>query len=135
MAINMDLLLKMMLGGGAAMTQGQSPWPAVAQVGSDQIVSENFAGMLQKILGGGGKITMDKDKFSLTGNPSLLGPQPSGVSAAGGVGAQGGQYQGPGPHAGVSKPSNVGQMGQTQPQSQGQGLGFLQQFLNPPSAL
>lgn len=134
MAINQDLLLKMMLGGGAAMTQGQSPWPSVAQVGSDQITSENYAALLQQILGGGGKMTLDKDKFSLTGNPSLLGPQKSGVSAAGGVGAQGGQYQGPGPHAGVSKPSNVGQAPE-QNQRQQMNLGFLQQLLNPQVAL
>ena len=133
MAINTDLLLKMMLGGGAAMTQGQSPWSTVAQVGSDQITSENYAGLLQKILGGGGKMTIDKDKFSLTGSPSLLGPQPSGVSQRGGVGAQGGGYQGPGATAKVD--SGVATNNPSQDQRQGLGLGFLQQLLNPPPSL
>jgi hypothetical protein len=133
MAMNTDLLLKMMLGGGAAMTQGQSPWPSVAQVGSDQITSENYAALLQKILGGGGKMTLDKDKFSLTGNPSLLGPQPSGVSQGGGVGAAGGGYQGPAAQAKVDP--GMATNTPAPDQRQGLGLGFLQQLLNPQGAL
>ena len=123
MPINTNLLLQYLSGAGASLSQGQQIAPAINQITQENITAQSYAGLLQKILGGGGKMTLDKDKFSLSGTPDLLGdPVQSGDPTSEGFGGtQAGVTQRQTPTAPTAQPN--------------QGIGFLQQLLNPQPAL
>ena len=82
-----------LLSTGAALNpQGISPalnqtLQPVIGAQSQAKLNEHYIKMLGEILGGGGKLSMDKDKFSLSGPSSLLGgsgePAPGARIAAG----------------------------------------------------
>lgn len=129
MPININQLLQYMSGAGAALSQGQQIAPALNQITQQNITAQSYAGLLQKILSGGGKMTIDKDKFSLSGSPDLLSPGADQVQSGdptsqgfGGTQAGVAQRQAPPPQA-----APTGQ--------QDQGIGFLQRLLNPQQAL
>lgn len=131
---NLQLLMQYLSGAGAAMSQGESIAPALNQITQQSIASQSYAGLLQQILGGGGKMTLDKDKFSLTGSPDLLGPGKSTPEIGPGSAGRNPVLSGAETPQVTPAPTSV------QPQQNdsimGAGnLGFLQQLLNPKQAL
>jgi len=130
MTMNIDMLMQYLSAGGAAMSQGQQMAPALNQITQQNIQSQSYAGLLQQILGGGGKMTMDKDKFSLSGKPELLQGQQEALGSSAGADFANVNNE-------VDASQNPAPNQPSQPQSQG--LGFLQQLLqgvsNPKQAL
>ena len=70
------LLLQYMSGAGAAMSAGEPIGPALNQITQQNISTQNFMKMLQKMMGGeipqGGKITMDEKGMSMNIPKSAL---------------------------------------------------------------
>jgi len=128
--MNIDMLMQYLSAGGAALSQGQQMAPALNEITQQNIQSQSYAGLLQQILGGGGKMTMDKDKFSLSGKPELLQGQQKALGSSAGA-----------DFANINNEVDASQNpAPAQPnQLQSQGLGFLQQLLqgvsNPKQAL
>lgn len=65
------LVLQMMASMGASLDP-EGPAGAIGGVTNQWIRSQSQMKMMQKLLGGGAKITMDKDKTNITGDGSLL---------------------------------------------------------------
>jgi len=76
------LFLQMLSGSGAALAGEGSVAAGLDKVTQQSITAQNFSKMLSGILGGGGKMTVDKDKFNLTGPSSVLGDGIGGVGDA-----------------------------------------------------
>jgi len=127
MPINPNLLLQYLSGAGSALAQGQPIAPALGQITQQNITAQSYAGLLQRILGGGGKMTLDKDKFNLTGTPDLLSPQDTPQLP--------GDQLIPGGGAPVVSPVTAApiptQTGAGAGAGLGGNLGFLQALLNP----
>ena len=65
------LVLQMMASTGASLDP-EGPAGAIGRTTNQWIRSQSQMKMMQKLLGGGAKITMDKDKTNITGDSSLL---------------------------------------------------------------
>lgn len=122
------LFLQLLSGAGASIAGEDSvAAQAINPIVQQNISSQNYAGLLKKILGGGGKMTIDKDKFSLTGASELLGGDrvQSGDPASEGFG---------GTQAGVEQRTTpaVPTAPTTTPQKGG--FDFLTNLLNPSSS-
>ena len=120
MTVNMQLLMDMMAGGSQALLKGDPMISGVNPITQQSIQSQSYAGLLQQILGGGGKMTMDKDKFSLSGKPELLQGQQKALGSSAGADFANINNE-------VDASQNPAPAQPNQPQSQG--LGFLQQLL------
>jgi len=66
------MFLQFLSGAGASIAGPDSFAAGVNQPVQQNIASQNFAGLLKKMLAGGGKMTLDKDTFSLKGDSKLL---------------------------------------------------------------
>jgi hypothetical protein len=65
-------LLQMLSALGAGMGGKGSVAAALDKVNNQLISNQNYSKMLSNMLSDGGKVTMDKDKFNLTGPSSIL---------------------------------------------------------------
>jgi len=90
--LDMNLLMKYLSGAGAALSQGQQAAPALDLITQEQIkkeeataTNENYMKMLQTILAGGGKISLDGKKTNISMDADLMG---------GGVGSEIGDMSG-----------------------------------------
>jgi hypothetical protein len=66
------LFIQMLSGLGAGIAGEGSPAAALNQMTQQNISAQNFSNLLSQVLGGGGKMTMDKDKFNVTGPMQTL---------------------------------------------------------------
>lgn len=66
------LFLQALSGSGAALAGEGSVASSLDKINQQSITAQNFSKMLSGVLGGGGKMTVDKDKFNLTGPSSFL---------------------------------------------------------------
>ena len=136
--MNMQMLMDMFAGGSQALLKNQPMMSGINPITQQSIQSQSYAKLLQNWLGGGAKMTMDKEKFGITGPSSLLGEQGSNPVASGDPtsGGYGGTPQG---QAERSGPQNQGQIMPGQDNINPQALGFLQQLIlgggNPKQAL
>lgn len=67
------LFLQGLAATGASIGGKGSVGAALGGVANQSITAQNYSKLLSRILGQGGKMTMDKDKFSLSGPSSILG--------------------------------------------------------------
>ncbi len=67
------LFLQFLSNAGAAMSEGKPIGPALNQVTQQNISAQNFSQMLTKILGGGGKFSMDQKGMKMDIPQSALG--------------------------------------------------------------
>ena len=60
-----QMFLQYLSGAGGAMSAGQPVGPALNDITQGNIKAQNYTALLKKLLAGGGKMSMDKDNFSM----------------------------------------------------------------------
>jgi len=69
---NNPLFLQYLSGAGGAISQGQPIGPTLNDITQQNISSQSYMKLLQKLLGGGGKMTLDKDTMNIKAPVSAL---------------------------------------------------------------
>lgn len=94
----MPMLVQYMSAAGQDIGAGKPLGANVNAATQKNLAAQSQAKMLQKILAGGGKITMDGQKFNISGHPDLLkeggaatGGSPTGTGASTGTGSVAGE--------------------------------------------
>lgn len=74
------LFLQYLASAGGAISAGQPVGPALNQVTQQSITAQNFSKLLAKVLGEGGKATINKEKTKIDMPTSLLGSLSGGTA-------------------------------------------------------
>ena len=113
------MFLQFLSAGGQDIAAGEPIGKRVGEATQQNIQAQSFAGLLSKILAGGGDFKLDKDKFTLSGAPNILGESSETVGGPSELG-----------------PVGVNPPGKVTPSQPGAGLdisqaNLLSTFLNP----